>query len=411
MNIQNRVSLNEPEVQQLRMETKGCKHTAHFNNAGASLPPDIVVDSVIEYLREEALYGGYEVESVWKPKIENTYELIAQMINADATEIAITENASIAWRIAFHGIEFEEGDEIITSELEYVTNMLGFAQLQKRKRVNIKVIETNDNGNFLIDELENAITKQTKLIAVTHISSSNGMVMPVEHIGAIARKHGILYLVDACQSVGHMPTDVKQIKCDMLSVTGRKYLRAPRGTGFLYVRREIQDKISPVYIDFHSIQSSTVKNFQLKDSARRYEVFEKNRALTIGLGKAVGYALNIGLDKIWQRICFLAEILRGSLLNVNGVSVHDVGSKRSGIVTFSIIGVDSLLVKQELIKRNINVSIGGALATPVFMDKYKLNNILRASVHYYNTEDEIMLLCDALTNIIRSLKIQWFDKP
>src|SRR5690606_35515318 len=132
---------------------------------------------------------------------------------------------------------FEDGDEIITSEMEYVTNLIGLVDIQKAAGVKVTVIANDKQGNFPVGELEKAITARTKLIAVTHVSSSGGSTLPVEQIGEIAAGHGILYLLDACQSAGQLPLDVKKIKCDMLSATGRKYLRAPRGTGFLYVKK------------------------------------------------------------------------------------------------------------------------------------------------------------------------------
>jgi len=235
--------LNEEEVNQLRAATKGTAHVSHFNNAGASLPADAVVDTIIQYLQEESTMGGYEAEAKYKPQLDRTYDLIAQLINADKNEIAILESASAAWVIAFNGISFSEGDEIITCEMEYVTNVIGLLNVQKRYGIVIKVIPNDEQGNFSLSALENEITPKTKLIAITHIASGTGGVMPVVAIGAVARQHGILYLLDACQSAGQVPLNVKEIGCDMLTVTGRKYLRAPRGTGFLYVRKEVRDQL------------------------------------------------------------------------------------------------------------------------------------------------------------------------
>jgi cysteine desulfurase/selenocysteine lyase len=251
----------EHEIGLFRNDTNGTRKKIHFNNSGASLPPNSVVNAVMDYLHDEALIGGYEMEDSRKEQIENTYHLIAKLINADPSEIAITENAGMAWGLAFNGIDFKEGDEIVTSEMEYVTNLLAFTDVKQNKGVQVKVIPNDENGNFLFSEFERVINPKTKLIAITHIASSNGGMMPINAIGRVARKHGILYLVDACQSAGHLPVDVKQIGCDMLSVTGRKYLRAPRGTGFLYIRKEIQNQIKPFFIDWHSIQSITLTIF------------------------------------------------------------------------------------------------------------------------------------------------------
>jgi len=393
------IPLSEQEIQQFRAETKGTAERMHFNNAGSSLPPDVVLDTVINYLTEEASYGGYETEYKYNAELNNTYALIARLINADVNEIAVVENASTAWWLAFNGIDFKAGDEIITSEMEYVTNLISFTHTKKTYGVKIKVIPNDEHGNFSLSELEAAISPQTKLIAITHIASSTGGVMPVVKIGKIARKHGVLYLVDACQSAGQVPVDVREIDCDMLSVTGRKYLRAPRGTGFLYVRKTIQDKLKLQLMDGFTTQWVTETDYKIRDDARRFELYEKNRALILGLGKAVEYALNIGVDRIWQRVQYLANILRNQLRSIEGISVHDFGDEQCGIVTFTVNEIDSAVIKAKLAEKQINVSVGLAKSTLFFMNKNHLSSVVRASVHYYNTEKEIIIMCDVLRSL------------
>ncbi|MBS1519941.1 MAG: aminotransferase class V-fold PLP-dependent enzyme [Bacteroidetes bacterium] len=394
--------LTDQEIQQLRGETIGTAQRIHFNNAGASLPPDVVVQTMTDYLNEEATYGGYETEAKYHGQLENVYTLIARLINANVDEVAIAENASTAWGIAFNGIDFKKGDVVITCEMEYVTNLIGFLNVQKQFGVEVKVIPNDEKGNFSLKALEDAITPQTKLIAVTEIASTTGCMIPIVEIGKIARKHNILYLVDACQSAGHVPIDVKEIGCDMLSVTGRKYLRAPRGTGFLFVRKEIQDRIKPIFIDNHATDWVSLNDYQLRNDARRYELYEKNRALTLGLGKAIEYALNIGLDRIWDRIQYLAALLRAQLAQIDGITVHDFGDRKCGIVTFSVEGFDAATIKSRLAEDHINVTVGKAVSTLIYMEKNHLKSVVRASIHYYNTEEEIQILSKSLEAIIRS---------
>jgi cysteine desulfurase / selenocysteine lyase len=388
------------EIQQFRAETSGTSNTIHFNNAGSSLPTDRVVDTVIAYLKEEAAAGGYETDDKYKPQLENTYNLIARLINAQPEEIAIVENASIAWDIAFYGIGLKKGDVVLTSEFEYVTNLIGLLNLQKTAGIEIKVIPNDAQGRFSLAELKAAISPKTKLIAVTHIPSTAGGMLPVVEIGELAREHNILYLVDACQSVGQVPIDVKEMGCDMLAVTGRKYLRAPRGTGFLYVRSAIQNQVNPIFMDGFSTQSVTRDDFSLRPDAKRYELYESNRALRLGLGEAVSYILDIGIDKIWLRIQHLADFMRSRLSEIDGITVHDIGDQKCGIVTFSVSGIDSALVRTKLAEKHINVSVGLAKSTLFYMEKQQLTSIVRASVHYYNTEEEIKAMTAALTGLI-----------
>jgi cysteine desulfurase/selenocysteine lyase len=388
------------EIQQLRAGTKGAAQSVHFNNAGSSLPPDVVVETVMAYLREEAVYGGYETEAKYAGQLENVYKQIAKLINAHQDEIAIVENASIAWHLAFGGVDLKPGDEVITSEMEYVTNHIGFLNAQKNYGIKVMVVSNDAWGNFDPGMLEKVICGRTRLIAITHVPSAAGNILPVEEIGRMARRHGILYLVDACQSAGQLPLDVEAIGCDMLSVTGRKYLRAPRGTGFLYVRKTVQDQLRTWLLDGHSVASVDEHGYRLLDNARRFELYEKSRALMLGLGAAVSYALDLGLERIRERIIYLAGVLRSRLSEVEGITVHDRGERLSGIVTFSVSGMDAAAVKAALAEKRINVSVGRAQSTLIYMNKHRLSTILRASVHYYNTEEEIEVLRQELCRML-----------
>lgn len=385
------------EIEELRAATKGTSQYIHFNNAGASLPPDIVLETVLNYLKEEAVCGGYEAEAKYAAELQNVYTQIAKLLNAHPDEIAIVENASTAWLLAFAGVDFKPGDEVVTSEMEYVTNYIGLLNAKKNYGTGIVVVPGDARGNFDLQALEEAISERTKLIAVTHIPSSAGNILPAEEIGRIARRHGVLYLLDACQSAGQLPLDVEAIGCDMLAVTGRKYLRAPRGTGFLYVRKQVQDRLRAWLLDGHSVTRVGIEDYQLLPNARRFELYEKSRALTLGLGAAVSYALELGLDRIEDRITHLAVVLRDKLKGMDNITVHDHGDKLSGIVTFSVKDKDAVAVKAALAEKRINVSVGRTQATPIYMSKNQLTIVVRASVHYYNTEEEIEALCDALT--------------
>jgi selenocysteine lyase/cysteine desulfurase len=390
---------DEAEIQAFRAATKGTAERIHLNNAGASLPPDLVVNTMVDFLQEEALYGGYETEAKYRAQLDHTHVLIAQLINAHPDEIALVENASAAWDIAFNGLHFQPGDEVITSEMEYASNVLGLLNAQKMYGIVIKMIPNDAQGNFPISALEAAITPKTKLIAVTHIPASSGNVLPVAAIGAVARKHHIIYLLDACQSAGQMPVDVQAIGCDMLAVTGRKYLRGPRGSGFLYVRKEMVNTLKLLFFDARTVGSMDQQGFVVREDARRFEWFEKNPAVVLGLHKAVEYALSIGVERIWQRIRHLAFLFRQRLLEIDGIIVHDQGDELCGIITFSIAGVSAAEVKTKLAAQHINVNIGFAKSTLYYMNRKGLDGIVRASVHYYNTEEEIEKVCKELRAI------------
>ena len=388
--------MENQEIERLRAGTKGTAEYIHFNNAGSSLPPDVVVETVFRYLAEEARCGGYETEAKYGRELEQVYTLIARLIHAGSDEVAIVENASMAWHLAFQGVDWAEGDEVITSEMEYVTNHLGLLDARRRQGIRVVTVPNDARGNFDAAALEAAITTRTRLVAITHVPSTSGNILPVEEIGRIARRNNILYLVDACQSAGQLPLDVGAIGCDMLAVTGRKYLRAPRGTGFLYVRKAVQDRLNPLLFDGHSIVSVGEQEFRFRDDARRFELYEQNRGLALGLGAAIDYALTLGIGRIAERVEGLATVLRERLGGMPGVTVHDRGDRLCGIVTFSVDGIDAGVVKKLLAEKKINVSVGNAQSTPLYMSRNGLRPVVRASVHYYNTEAEIERFCAAL---------------
>lgn len=392
---------SESEIQAFRAQTTGAADRIHLNNAGASLPPDVVVRTMIDFLQEEAMYGGYETEAKYRKQLDHTHVLIAQLINANADEIALVENASAAWEIAFNGLHFQPGDEVIVSEMEYVSNVLALLNAQKLFGIVIKKIANDANGNFPLHELEAAVTGKTKLIAVTHVPSTAGNVLPAAAIGEVARKHNIVYLLDACQSAGQIPLNVQEIGCDMLAVTGRKYLRGPRGSGFLYVRKQMVEKLRLSYFDGRTVTSVNEQGFIVRPDARRFEWYEKNPAVMLGLQKAVEYALNVGVERIWQRIQALASLFRERLRELDGVVVHDVGDVLCGIVTFSVSGILATEIREKLAAQNINVHIGKAPSTLYYMNRKGLDGIVRASVHYYNTEEEIELVCKELQAVIK----------
>lgn len=390
---------SEAEILAFRAATTGTADRIHLGNAGASLPPEIVVKTMVNFLQEEALTGGYEMEAKYRNQLDHTHTLIAQLINAHPDEIALVENASAAWDIAFNGLRFQPGDEVIVSEMEYVSNILGLLNAQRTAGIVIKMIPNDANGNFPIHELEAAITAQTKLIAITHVPSTAGNVLPVAAIGEVARKYHIPYLLDACQSAGQVPLDVQAIGCDMMAVTGRKYLRGPRGSGFLYVRKQMLDKLSLLFFDGRTVTTLNEESFVVRPDARRFEWYEKNPAIVMGLQKAVEYILNIGIERIWQRVQYLAALLRQRLGELDGVVVHDQGDVLCGIVTFSVSGMPAKEVRAKLAEKNINVHIGLAQSTLYYMNRKGLDSIVRASVHYYNTEKEIALVCQELRNL------------
>ena len=394
------MSKSEFDIFRARQDTPGCAQVLHFNNAGAALMPKQVLDAVIAHLRLEAEVGGYEAAESAHDEVEHVYDAVSRLIGCQPEEIAIIENATRAWDMAFYSLPFKSGDRILTSMAEYASNYIAFLQIAQRTGAVVEPIPNDENGQVSVDALQNLIDKRVKLIAITHVPTNGGLVNPAMEIGKIARQANILYLLDACQSIGQMPIDVQGIGCDMLSATGRKYLRGPRGTGFLYVRRDLIEQLEPPFLDLHAATWVSKHKYKIRSDARRFENWETYYAGKIGLGVAVDYALAWGVEDIWVRISTLASDLRTRLQHIPQVHVHDLGLHKCGIVTFTVNGVSPQEIREELAEQKMNVHVSSAASTRLDMDQRGLASIVRASVHYYNTEEEIERFCDVVTRMI-----------
>ncbi len=379
-----------------REDTPGCAEIVHFNNAGCALPPRPVTEAVLRHLELEARIGGYEAEAAASERIAGTYDAIARMLGCAADEVALVENATRAWDMAFYGMSFGPGDRVLTGRTEYASNAIAMLQVARRTGVAIEVVPDDSHGRISLDALESMIDGRVRLIALTHVPTSGGVVSPAAEVGDIARRHGVPYLLDACQSVGQMPVDVQAIGCDMLSATGRKFLRGPRGTGFLYVRRSMIARLEPPMPDLHAATWTGSDTYELRDDARRFETFEGHVAGRIGLGVAIEYALALGLRAIHDRVRGLAEHLREKLAAVPGVTVHDRGLERCGIVTFTVAGEDAAATRARLAAARINVSVSTATFAQYDLGARGLASVVRASPHYYNLEEEVGALAAAV---------------
>jgi cysteine desulfurase / selenocysteine lyase len=387
------------DVDRLRADTPGCERIAHLNNAGSALPPTAVVERVVRHLRREAEIGGYEAKAEVAQESAAVRIDVARLLNASADEVALASSDTAAWTKALWGLEhagwFDRGGRVIVDRAAYNSHYLSLLQVRERHGITIEALDASEDGSIDLDDLDRRLDSSVRLVTATHVGTHRGLVNPVRDVGARTRSLGVPFFLDACQSTGQLVVDVAAIGCDVATGTGRKFLRGPRGTGFLYVRDEWAERMRPPGIDGTSATWIDGDSFTLAPGAARFEEFERSLAGELGLGVAVRYALDLGIDEIEARIAALAEHLRTRLTSV-GAHVHDGGVRRCGIVTFSVDGVAPVDVQRAAGAADVHVSVTEAPWARLDMESRGLTAAVRASVHAYNTHDEL----DRLVEIV-----------
>jgi selenocysteine lyase/cysteine desulfurase len=391
----------DPLLQQWRDDTPGCTNQIHLNNASAGLMPLPVLDAIVGHLNREAKFGGYESADDAEAAFSEAYDNVSKLLGAQPRNVAIVENSTVAFFQALSAFDFKPGDVIVTTRNDYISNQLAYLSLARRHGVEVRRAADLATGGADPQSVQDLLReKRVRLLAVTWVPTNSGLMQPVEALGQIAEASGVPYLVDACQAIGQIPIDVSKLKCDFLSATARKFLRGPRGIGFLYVSdRALKRGDFPLYIDMRGADWVSADNFQPAPDARRFENWEFPYSLVLGLGEAARYALAVGIERGGGRAHQLAAELRDKLKRVPGIRVLDRGNQLAAIVTIEVAGWDATDLSKLLRKRGINTSASLRAYAVIDMDEKRAASALRLSPHYYNTEDELASVVEALRSV------------
>ncbi len=384
------MTLTAKQVARLRADTPGCAERIHLNNAGAGLMPKSVSDAIHQHLELESRIGGYEAADAEEDAIRAAYGAVAGFIGCEPRNVAFVENATVAYAQVLSSIPFERGDRILTSTDDYISNQIMFLSLARRLGVEIVRAPNMPGGGVDVDAMNEVVRRdRPRLVALTHVPTNSGLVQPVREVGEVCRDAEVWYLVDACQSVGQLPVEVGEIGCDFLSVTARKFLRGPRGCGFLFASDRVLDAgLEPLFIDMRGAAWTDADAYAPYDSAARFENWEFAYALVLGTGEAVRYAAAIGMDMIAKRTTDLAGLTRRKLQDA-GLRTLDRGSQQCGIVTVEIPNWKGPAYHAELQRRGINTAVSTRAYAVIDFDDKGVDWVLRVSPHYYNTEEEI----------------------
>ncbi len=392
----------DPVVRQWREDTPGCANQIHFNNAGAGLTPRDVLDVMVAHLNREAKFGAYESADDAEGAVAEAYASVARLLRAQPRNIAVVENSTVAFFQALSAFDFKTGDVIVTTRNDYISNQLAYLSLARRHGVQVRRAADLPSGGADPQSVKELLRdSHVRLLAVTWVPTNSGLMQPVETLGEVAEAAGVPYLVDGCQAVGQIPVDVAKLRCDFFSGTARKFLRGPRGIGFLYVSdRALQRGDFPLYIDMRGADWVSADDFAPAPDARRFENWEFAYSLLLGLGEAARYALAVGVERGGGRARDLAATLRRKLAEVSGIRVLDRGSDLAALVTMEVAGWDATELSKLLRTRGINTSASLRAYAVIDMDEKRVSSALRLSPHYYNTEEEIERAVAELRSVI-----------
>jgi len=388
------------DLERVRAETPGCLERVFLDSAGSSLPPAPVLDAVLGHLRREAEVGGYVAEEERAADLARVRESLARLLGCAAEDVALTDSATRSWTQLFYAVPLAAGDRILLSRSEYASNAIAALQRARAHGAQVEVVPADPTGELDLDTLERLLDEPVRIVSLVHVPTNGGLVNPVAEATELVHRAGGLVLLDACQSVGQLAVDVRSLGVDALAGTGRKWLRGPRGTGFLYVRPELARELEPPILDLHSATWTADDRYELAPGATRFELWESDVAARLGLGAAVDYLLALGVEEVEAAVRARAERLRSLLRAIDGVTVADLGRRPAGIVTFAVDGVPAAAVREALAKRRVTVTVSSRSSTLLDMTDRGHDALVRASPHYFVSEEQLEAASAAVSELI-----------
>jgi selenocysteine lyase/cysteine desulfurase len=388
------------DLDRIRAETPGCLDRVFLDSAGSSLPPAPVLEAVVGHLRREAEVGGYAAEEERTADLAGVREGLARLLGCAAEDLALVDSATRAWTQLFYAVPLGPGDRILLSRSEYASNAIAALQRARQHDARVEVVPADATGELDLEALERTLDERVRIVSLVHVPTNGGLVNPVAEATELVHRVGGLVLLDACQSVGQLEVDVGSLDVDALAGTGRKWLRGPRGTGFLYVRPELVRELEPPVLDLHSATWTAGDRYELAGDATRFELWESDVAARLGLGAAVEYLLALGVAEVAAAVRARAELLRSLLREIPGVTVADLGRRPSGIVSFAVEGVPAAEVRDAFAKRRITVTVSGRSSTLLDMTDRGFETLVRASPHYFVSEEQLEAASAAVSELI-----------
>ena len=387
------------DVVAARAATPGCADRAFLLSAGSSLPTQTTLDAVVGHLRREAEVGGYRAADEADDVLRCGRADLAALIGGEPAEVALVPSDSVGWVKAWWGWvvggNVPAGGVVLVDRLTYHSHFAALVQTQGIADFEIRVMPALADGTVDLAALD--VPDEVSVVCATMVGTHCGNVNPIAELGAAAA--GVPLFVDGCQAVGQLEIDVRELGCHVLTGTGRKFLRGPRGSGLLWVAAELVERFHPPGIDATSTDWTAAGGMSTRPGIGRFEEYEVSYAAMVGLAAAAGQARALGMTAVEARVTSLAETLRAGLGRIDGVTVHDTAARRCGIVTFTVAGVEPDTVVDVADRHGISINASTAPWAALDMDAKGLGSVVRASPHYFNTEGELERLVDVVDQL------------
>lgn len=381
----------------------------YMDSAASSLTPEPVLDKMMEFYhkyRANIDRGVHQLSQKASAEYSLAHEKIARFINArSGEEIVITRNTTEGLNIIANGLKWKKGDKIVTTLMDHHSNFIIWQRVQQRHGVKLETVKPNEQGLFNVHEFERIIDGSTRLVAVPHVSNALGSIAPVRDIAKIASDRGALTIVDAAQSVPHMKVDVQEMNCDFLAFSGHK-MCGPTGSGALYLKGELGEQVEPSFIGGGTIQDVSVGDYQLTSGWRRFEAGTPAIAEGIGLGRAVDYLTELGIDNVRAHELELGKKLYEGLKEIKKVKVYgpEDSKDRVALASFNVGDLNPHDVALALdISKKIMIRSGHHCTLPTMKEVIHANGTARASLYIYNTVAEVDMFLSTVEEIARSL--------
>lgn len=376
----------------------------YFNNCGAGLMSPQTLNVIENHLRREIAVGAYRAAQESRIPMEEFYGRVARLLNAASpNDVAFMDSASRAWNMALYGAELRPGDRVLTLSSEFGTNVLTLFHRARQVGASVEVIQCDAEGHFAMDDFAAAIAKGARMVAISHVVAHASIVNPVHEIGQLTNRYGAIYLVDGCQGVGQISVDVEAIQCDAYTGTGRKWLRGPRGTGFLYVKSSAPFRTPHIDLSAADLvigKDGQVVGVEVRTDARQFELWERSVAGMLGLSSAIGEYLAMQPGYVTDRIQTQADRLRAVVSDNPHLRLLGRRQSESGVIGFYLTEPKREGVVRENIERaGLGISTMSSWDCPLHFPQNGATTIFRLAPHYYTDESSMIAACEVLSQL------------